>query len=145
MTKQRCHACVFACILSAIAYASADAQLPGWDPYLDQPIRQLEELLETLEQQQPMNFTLADICILYDAKLYILFDHCLDTLEPDAREAAEVDQARWLEARSDSVSLAGSEYEGGTLGPFAAGMRFIEVTKRRIVLLEEAMQECEPR
>lgn len=92
-----------------------------------------------------MNYTISNICFLYDAKLYILFDHYLDTLEPDAVEAAVAEQVSWLEARADSVSIAASEYEGGSLSPYVAGMEYIEVTKNRIADLEEAMAGVSPK
>lgn len=141
--KHLSKACVLAGALTAVAFVPAGAQIPEWNPYIDQPIRQLEELLETLEQQQPMNYTTSNICILYDAKLYILFDHYLETLDPEAREAALEEQILWMEARADSVSRAGDEYAGGSLRPLVAGMEFIEVTKNRIAALEEAMQEVD--
>lgn len=138
-----CGALALAGILAAVPLASRAALIPEWDPYIDQPIRQLEEVLETLEQQQPMNYTMSNICILYDAKLYILFDHYLDTLDPEAVDAAVAEQVLWLEARAESVSVAASAYAGGSLSPYIAGMRFLEVTKNRIAVLEEAMQEAE--
>mgnify|MGYP000091366571 CR=1 FL=1 len=141
--RPRHGACPLACILCAATVVSAGARIPGWEPFIDQPIGQLEEILETLEQQQPMNYTISNICILYDAKLYILFDRYLDTLEPGAVAAAVAGQALWLDARADSVSIAASEYAGGSLSPYVAGMRFIEVTKNRIDALEEAMEGAE--
>jgi hypothetical protein len=45
-----------------------------WQPELDQPIEQLEDILAQLEQQQPMNYTISNIGFLYDVKLYIQFE-----------------------------------------------------------------------
>jgi uncharacterized protein YecT (DUF1311 family) len=110
-----------------------------WVPWLDQPIHQLEVLLDSQEQQQEMNYTISNLCILHDAKLYIVFHRYLDTLDRRGREAAVLEQDEWLMARLDMVTEAGEEYSGGTLRSLVAGRAFIDLTRARTAEVEDWM------
>jgi uncharacterized protein YecT (DUF1311 family) len=108
-------------------------------PWLDQPIHQLGVLHEGQEQQQEMNYTISDLCILRDAKLCINLHVCLETLDGQAREAAVLEQEEWLETRLERVALAGGEHPGGTLRPFVAGRAFIDPARARTAGIMERM------
>ena len=108
-------------------------------PEIDQPIRQLQEVLDASEQQQPRNYTSSNLAFALDAKLYILFHQYIETLDADARNEAIAEQSRWLDQRQTDSSKAYSAYQGGTLASYAANMAFIEATKQRIAELESRM------
>ena len=107
-----------------------------WQPNLDQSISQLEEILATLEQQQPKNYTIANLSSLYDAKLYLLFQNHLASLSDKVRAGEVERQRQWLEQRKKVVDAAYEEYEGGTLASFNAGQASIKMTKERIKKIE---------
>ncbi len=117
------------------------ALFPEWQPNLDQPIQQLEEVMAKLEQQQPMNYTISNIAFLYDAKLHILFHDFVSSLPESARASEVAVQREWLEQRKAQVHEAYSEYEGGTLASYTGGQTSIETTKERIAVIEDRMQE----
>jgi uncharacterized protein YecT (DUF1311 family) len=108
----------------------------NWHPHLDQPIQQLEDLLASTDQQQPMNYTSANLAFLLDAKLYLLFDRYLSTADPSRRPALLADQRRWLTRRAHLAADARAQYQGGTLAPLAAHQAFIAATKSRITELQ---------
>jgi len=110
-----------------------------WHPETDQPIRQLQELLETTEQQQPRNYTSANLAFALDAKLYILYCQYLETLDLTERSAAIDEQGSWLHQRRTATSSAYSEYEGGTLASNVGNMAFIDATRQRILEIESRM------
>ena len=107
-----------------------------WEPNVDQPIRQLEESLAQIEQQQPMNYTISNIAFLYDAKLYILFYKYMENLNPKNRKEQINQQDEWLKIREEYVNRAYREYEGGTFAPYNAGEAYIKITKERIEEIE---------
>ncbi|MHC1769392.1 MAG: lysozyme inhibitor LprI family protein [Verrucomicrobiia bacterium] len=113
------------------------ATFEGWEIMIDQPIRQLEQTLASLEQQQPMNYTIANISFLYDAKLYILFREFIERLPESARTTEINEQRKWLKQRHTQVKKAYARYEGGTLAPYNAAEADIAFTKRRIAVVEE--------
>ena len=110
-----------------------------WHPRLDQPIQQLEEVLAATEQQQPRNYTSANLAFLLDAKLYLLFEGYINSLPQEARPALLEEQRRWLEQRKLATDEAYDEYQGGTLASFAGNRAFIEATKERITALERRL------
>jgi uncharacterized protein YecT (DUF1311 family) len=121
--------------------ATKSIQFPDWQPNIDQPIGQLEEVLVKLEQQQPMNYTISNVAFLYDAKLYILFHDFIDQL-PEAARASEIaEQEKWLGQRKKLIGAGYAEYEGGTLASFTAGQASIDATKKRIAEIEKKMKE----
>jgi uncharacterized protein YecT (DUF1311 family) len=132
-------------IVAVIACASCASKPPqnleslDWHPQLDQPIRQLEEVLAATQQQQPRNYTSANLAFALDAKLYFLFTRYIATA-PEGKRSAELDEQRqWLEQRKRATADAYAEYQGGTFASFAGNTAFIEVTKRRIAEIEQRL------
>lgn len=111
-----------------------------WNIPIDQPIRQLEEILAELEQQQPMNYTISNVAFLYDAKLFILFHEFIDQLSESVRASEIAEQRKWLTIRKAQIHKAYSEYEGGTMASYAAGLASIDATKKRIAEIEKRMK-----
>lgn len=110
-----------------------------WRPDIDQPIGQLQAMLDATEQQQPRNYTSSNLAFALDAKLYILFHRYLETLDADARHDAIGEQGRWLDQRKSVTSAAYSKYQGGTLASYAGNMAFIDATVRRIAEVESSI------
>lgn len=113
----------------------------GWRPNLDQPARQLGEVLATTQQQQPMNYTSANLGFVLDAKLYLLFERYVGSLPGGRRQGAFEEQHRWLDERKRATDAAYAEYAGGTYASFNANSAFIECTKRRIAELESRLRQ----
>jgi uncharacterized protein YecT (DUF1311 family) len=113
----------------------------NWHPQLDQPIRQLEELLATIEQQQPMNYTSANLGFALDAKLYLLFERYLRSVSIEARPAMLEEQRNWLDQRKQATNEAYAEYEGGTFASFAGNKAFIDATRARIAVLGQRLEK----
>ena len=109
----------------------------AWAPDMDQPIRQLDEVLETMYQQQPMNFTIGNISFLYDAKLFIIFYHYIEKLSVQQRDKAIAEQNAWLKQRKVITKQAYDEYAGGTLAPYTGAEAKIKETKARIKQIEQ--------
>lgn len=108
-----------------------------WAPDLDQAIGQIEEILASETQQQPLNYTSANLASLYDAKLYIVYRQRLHRM-PESRKAGFIAEQRvWQRERKAIVQAAGAEFEGGTLAGLAAARADIELTKRRIQIVSE--------
>ena len=110
-----------------------------WIPNTDQPIRQLTEVLDATEGQQPRNYTSSNLGFVLDAKLYILFNRYLDTLGPDDVADAIEEQGLWLDQRRAATSAASAQYEGGSLASYAGNSAFIDATQQRIVEIESRM------
>ena len=120
-----------------------------WHPKLDQPIRQLEEVLAATEQQQPRNYASANLGFVLDAKLFLLFERYVASVPAADRPAIVDEQRQWLEKRKRATDEAYAEYEGGTFASFAGNNAFIDATKARIDGLEarhqswwQPVQEC---
>ena len=130
-------------LLSGCATSQPDQSslLPEWELEIDQPIRQLEEILAELEQQQPKNYTVSNVAFLYDAKLYILFHDFIASLSESARASQITEQRKWLTTRKAQIHESYSEYEGGTLASYSAGRASIDATKKRIAEIEKRMKE----
>jgi uncharacterized protein YecT (DUF1311 family) len=133
---------LFAITLAVLASSCTSPPAPSisdlnWHPDLDQPAGQLEEVLAATEQQQPRNYTIANIASVLDAKLYILFNRYIAGLPPTNRAAAIQEQCHWLERRNQETTKADAEYEGGTFASFAGSRAFIEFTRARIALLQQ--------
>ena len=110
-----------------------------WHPQLDQPIRQLEEVLAATEQQQPRNYTSSNLGFVLDAKLYLLFDRYIASVPVADRPATFDEQRQWLEKRKRATDEAYAEYEGGTFASFAGNRAFIDATKARINEVERRL------
>jgi hypothetical protein len=108
----------------------------GWRPNVEQPIRQLEGVLASLEQQQPRNYTITNIAFLYDALLYIELNERERLLSDTARGEFRSQQDRWRERRDELVRGAAKEYEGGSLAPHVAAEMSIKLTKERLAELQ---------
>ena len=117
--------------------------LQDWSPKLDQPIRQLREVLAATEQQQSMNYTSANLGLVLDAKLYILFYDYLDELDEGARARAIEEQHVWRVDRQRAFQEAYKEYEGGSFASYAGNTRFIEMTEARIEEIEKRLRQVE--
>lgn len=107
-------------------------------PNIEQPIRQLEEVLASLEQQQPRNYTITNISFLYDALLYIEVNERERLLSGSALEEERAGQRRWAARRAEVVQAAAREYEGGSLAPFVAAEAAIKLTKERLAELQKS-------
>lgn len=103
-----------------------------WEINLDQPIGQLEEVMGEKEQQQHYNYTSANMAFLYDAKLYILFHDRLAAASPDERALLLDTQRSFLSERRAKQRKEYDSYNGGTGGPAAGNLVFIEMTQERI-------------
>lgn len=106
---------------------------------IDQPIRQLEEVLSTIDAQQDLNFTIANISFLYGVKLHLIFEGYLATLPENDQPAAILEQEKWQIAHDKKVEMAYAEFEGGTYAPYAAGEAAIKGYKARINEIEGRM------
>ena len=110
-----------------------------WHPELDQPIRQLEEVLAESEQQQPLNYTSSNLAFVLDAKLYLLFDRYVASAPAAERPGIFDEQRQWLEKRKGAADEAHAEYKGGTFASFAGNRAFIDATKARINEIERRL------
>ena len=133
-------------ILIAVVLAGCHSPKPtpdisslNWNLDVDQPIRQLEETLETLEQQQPRNYTIANISFLYEVKLYLVFDAYLDSLPVDKRSQAIQEQEEWMDLHRRKVDEAYAEFDGGTYAGMNAGEVSIDILKERIGVIQNLM------
>ena len=99
---------------------------------IDQPIRQLEEVLESLEAQQDRNYTIANISFLYGVKLHLIFEEYLASLPENDRPTAILEQKKWQVAHRKRVQNAADEYAGGTLSCYVAGEAAVESYRERI-------------
>ncbi len=116
---------------------SHDVSNLNWSLEIDQPIGQLEEILDTLEQQQPRNYTIANISFLYELKLYLVFQEYVESLPVAERSGAILEQSEWMELHRQKVDEAYAEYEGGTFAGYNAGVVSIGLLKWRISELSE--------
>ncbi|MFA5687995.1 MAG: hypothetical protein WC959_02410 [Kiritimatiellales bacterium] len=107
---------------------------------IDQPIEQLEELLEELDPQQFRNYTVSNIAFLYEIKVFLLFSEYLSTLPENDKPAAIAEQNRWKAEHTRKVEEGYNEYISGTLASYSAGLAGIESCKARIAILERQMQ-----
>jgi uncharacterized protein YecT (DUF1311 family) len=114
----------------------SEVSLETWSPELDQPIRQLEHRLATLEQPQPQNETAANLGFLYDAKLYIAFHRLAASLEPDAKARLIAEQRDWLDERRRIALEAADEHTGGSLAGLIGTQAFIDATRDRLAALQ---------
>jgi uncharacterized protein YecT (DUF1311 family) len=107
----------------------------AWEPFLEQPYQQLEEMLEHEMPQQTMNYTSANMGFILDADLYILYLKIFHSLSPDQAEVFKLEQERWLKERNEFCTSS-VESHGGTLAPLEYGLAFIQRTNERIEQLK---------
>ena len=103
---------------------------------LAQPIRQLEELLAETQQQQPMNYTSANVAFLKDS---LVRERALEAMErlPRSERMAFVEaQLAWRAERLTAVRAAAAVYEGGSLASYAGNAESIRWSEERLEALE---------
>jgi uncharacterized protein YecT (DUF1311 family) len=134
----------------AAAFISCAEQEPpsiapplDWPIRLEQPIRQLEEVLASTELQQQMNYTSTNIAFAYDAILRIRYDRYIALLPPGKRNTTIEEQRQWLEERRDKVDEAYKLYDGSSMASYVGSKAFIDVTKQRIVEYEVGISGLE--
>ena len=145
MAPQRLVIAYVLALTMAVGCASQTSPPPAttgkldWHPKLDQPVRQLEEVLAAAEQQQPRNYTSANLGFVLDAKLYLLFERYISSVPASDRPAIVDEQRQWLEKRKRATKEAYAEYDGGTFASFAGSRAFIEMTKARVSEIEKRL------
>ena len=132
-------------VLMAITILSC-AQEPGasissldWHPRLDQPIHQLGDMLTDPAQLQDTGDTSANLGLVLDAKLYLVFERYLAALPAERRAAAIGEQREWLLERRQARNQAFADYSQGAYAAFAGNRTFNEMTERRVAELERQM------
>ncbi|MDP1540545.1 MAG: hypothetical protein U0998_01750 [Moraxellaceae bacterium] len=103
-----------------------------WVPDLTQSIEQLEEWIATDLSQQELNFSMANLNTVYDAKLYIKFHELLKIADIDDHSDLINQQASWIEARKTLTIKAFNDYGGGSLASYHAGEIFLQLTRQRL-------------
>ena len=104
--------------------------------YLEQSIRQLQEVFEEHDAQQHMNYTIANLCFAYRHYLFVVYEKYLRSLEEHERPAAEQAMRNWLAFKDKKTSKVYNEYAGGTFAPLAGGQTEVDLTKAMINYLE---------
>ena len=115
----------------------ADILPNDWEPFLSQSRRQLEEVLEELEQQQPMNYTVANIGFIVDAELFFRYIKIVGRMSASDAKIIKEEQKKWLSKRKKHCESEAKVYEGGTIAPFIYGQEFIKFTLCRMESLKE--------
>jgi uncharacterized protein YecT (DUF1311 family) len=103
-----------------------------WVPDLTQSIEQLEEWIATDLSQQELNFSMANLNTVYDAKLYIKFQEILKATNADDQQDLIDQQASWLDARKALTTKAFNDYGGGSLASYHAGEIYLQLTRQRL-------------
>ncbi len=103
-----------------------------WVPDLTQSIEQLEEWIATDLPQQELNFSMANLNTVYDAKLYIKFQELLKVTDADDQQDLIDQQAIWLDARKTLTTKAFNDYGGGSLASYHAGEIYLQLTRQRL-------------
>ncbi len=103
-----------------------------WVPDLTQSIEQLEEWIATDLPQQELNFSMANLNTVYDAKLYIKFQELLRVADIDNHQDLIEQQAIWLDARKALTMKAFDDYGGGSLAAYHAGEIYLQLTRQRL-------------
>lgn len=103
-----------------------------WNLEIDQPIRQLEEILSDLEPQQARNYTISNISFLYTVKLSLVFHDYLESIPTDMKPQVVQEQREWMDLHRREVDKAYADYEGGTYAGYNAGLVSVRMLKMRI-------------
>jgi len=110
--------------------------LASWQPNLDEPIAEMEALLQTLNQQKNINRVSSNLAVLYDAKLYQLYLVKLAEVNDDLRKEFKKDQRQWLKKRKRVSAEAADQFRSGSIATFIGNQAFIDETRLRIELLQ---------
>jgi uncharacterized protein YecT (DUF1311 family) len=105
--------------------------LAAWQPDLDEPIAEMENLLQTLNQQKHINRVAANLAVLYDAKLYQLYLQQHAGLSGEARQEFEQEQRQWLRKRERTAREASDQFRSGSIASFIGSQAFIDETRLR--------------
>ena len=138
--KLKYSAIAFAVLLAGCHTSKQLTGMPIDDYKIDQPIEQLEGILANLEQQQPRNYTIANISFLYEIKLHLVFEQYLASLSEDKRPTAIEEQKKWQKLHDKRVSDAFAEFEGGSYAGFNAGEAAVKDYKARIDEISKHIQ-----
>ena len=111
---------------------------------VDEPIKQLEEILSETSQQQPMNYTSCNLVSLYAVKLALLFHRYLRSLPPAKRAAAISEQERWEKQTDNAMDDAHTEWDGGSGELYAVSMAYLEAAKPRIAEIKQRLKAAAP-
>lgn len=103
-----------------------------WAPDLTQSIAQLEEWIATDLPQQELNFSMANLNTVYDAKLYIKFQELLRVADDKNHPVLVKQQATWLDTRKTLTMKAFDDYGGGSLASYHAGEIYLQLTRQRL-------------
>ena len=107
-----------------------------WIVRCDQTIQQLEDVLSKTDKQQHMNYTIANLCFLYDVKLNYMFQQYLGLLiTTEQKKEASSEQVQWIKKKEVITDKIYNSYNGGTGGPYTSGLKYIKLTKERIKVL----------
>lgn len=108
----------------------------GWGLRLEQPIRQLEEVLQEQMTQQGMNFTSANVAFLKDALVRERALEAMSRLPRGERDAFAAEQLAWRENKLQAAQAAAAEYEGGSIAPLMANSESISWSNARLEWLD---------
>ncbi len=136
---------ICACCVSCSNDHVDDEPRFDWTLDVDEPIKQLEEILSETSQQQPMNYTSCNLVSLYDVKLALLFHRYVVSLPLAKRAAAISEQDRWKKQTEKAMNDAHIEWEGGSGQIYAVSMAYLEAAKPRIAEIEQRLKEAAPK
>lgn len=111
--------------------------LAVWQPDLDEPIAEMENLLQTLNQQKHINRVAANLAVLYDARLYQLYLQQHAGLSGEALQEFEKEQRQWLKKRERTAREASDQFRSGSIASFIGSQAFIDETRQRTETLKK--------
>lgn len=106
--------------------------LQAWQPDLDGPILELENLLQTLGQQKDINRVSTQLAVLHDARLYQLYLRKRSRMTVEEQDVLDHDQRRFLIRREQVSREAGEPFRSGSIAPFIRNQAFIDETRARL-------------
>ena len=115
--------------------------LAAWQPDLDGPIAEMENFLQTLNQQKHINRVAAELAVLHDAKLYQVYLQKHAQLGGEALLAFEKEQRQWLKRRERIAREASDQFRSGSIASFIGSQAFIDETRQRTEALKARGQE----
>jgi uncharacterized protein YecT (DUF1311 family) len=115
--------------------------LAAWQPDLDGPIAEMENLLQTMNQQKHINRVAAELAVLHDAKLYQLYLQKHAQLSGEALLAFEKEQRQWLKQRERIAREASDQFRSGSIASFIGSQAFIDETRQRTEALKARRRE----
>ena len=105
--------------------------LAAWQPDLDEPIAELENLLQSQNQQKHINRVAANLAVLYDARLYQLYLQQHAGLSGEELQEFEQEQRQWLKKRERTAREASDQFRSGSIASFIGSQAFIDETRLR--------------